>query len=62
MKKMQIYCLHIKMSEQTLKFDHIVVNKRDFNASNEAIALDLVESSRIVVSDKFKCNENGFTR
>ena len=27
MKKMKIYCYSIKMSEQTLKFDHIVVNK-----------------------------------
>ena len=32
------------MSEQTLKFDHIVVNKKYFYASKEAIALDLVES------------------
>ena len=46
------------MSEQTLKFDHIVVNKKEFHASKEAIALDLVESSRILVSDKFKHNEN----
>ena len=49
-KKMQIYFSHIKMSEQTLKkFDHIVVNKKDFHSSKEAIALDLVESSRILV-------------
>ena len=48
------------MSEQTLKFDHIVVNKKEFHASKQAIALDLMESSRIVVSDKFKHNENSF--
>ena len=48
------------MSEQTLKLDDIVVNKKDFQASEEAIALDLVESSRILVSDKFKHNENDF--
>ena len=48
------------MSKQTLKFDHIVVNKKDFRASKEAIALDLVESSRILVSDKFKHIEDGF--
>ena len=47
------------MSEQTLKFDEIVVNKKDFHASKKGIALDLVESSRILVSDKFKHNENG---
>ena len=28
MKKMKIYCDSIKMSEQTLKFDHIVVIKK----------------------------------
>ena len=48
------------MSEQTLKYDHIVANKKDFHASKQAIALDLVESGRILVSDKFKHNENGF--
>ena len=48
------------MSEQTLKFGHFVVNKKYFHASKQAIALDLVESGRILVSDKFKHNENGF--
>ena len=38
------------MSKQTLLFDHIVVNKKDFHVSKEAIALDLVESSKILVS------------
>ena len=50
----------MQMSEQTLRFDRIVVNKKEFHASKQAIALDLVESSRILVSDKFKHNENGF--
>ena len=48
------------MSEQSLKFDHIVVNKKDFHVSKQAIASDLVEKNRILVSDKFKHNENGF--
>ena len=30
---MQIYFYSIKMSEQTLKFDHTVVNKKDFHTS-----------------------------
>ena len=34
------------MSEQTLKFDEIVVNRKDFQASKEPIALNLVESSK----------------
>ena len=59
-KKMHIYCYRIKMSEQTLKFDHIVFNEKEFHASKQAIALDLVESNRTLVSDKLKHNENGF--
>ena len=59
-KKKQIYFYSIKMSEQTLKFDHILVNKKDFHASKQAIASDLVESSKHNVSDKFKHNKNGF--
>ena len=43
-----------------MKFDHIAVNKIDFHASKEAIALDLVKSSKILVSEKSKHNENGF--
>ena len=48
------------MSEQTLKLDENVVNKKDFHASKKAIALDSAESSRILVSDKFKHGENDF--
>ena len=55
---MQIYFLHIKISEQTWKFDEIVVNRKD--ASKQGIALDVVESSRILVSDKFAHSEDGF--
>ena len=42
-----------------MKFDEKVVNKKYFHASKEAVALDSVESSRILVSDKFKQSENG---
>ena len=48
------------MSEKTLKFDKTVVNKKDFHACKEGIALNLVESSRVLVSDKFKHTEDGF--
>ena len=41
------------MSEQTLKFDNVVVNKKEFHASKQAIASTLVESDKIVVSEKF---------
>ena len=42
------------MSEQTLKFGGIVVNKKKIHASKQAIALNLVDTNKIVVSDKFK--------
>ena len=41
----------IKMSEQTLKFGDIVVNEKEFHASKQAIALNLVNTNKIVVSD-----------
>ena len=41
------------MSEQTLKFGDIVVNKKEFHASKQGIALSLVDADKIVVSDKF---------
>ena len=42
------------MREQTLKFGDIVVNKKEFHASKQAIALNLVNTNKIVTSDKFK--------
>ena len=48
------------MSEQTLKFGDIMVNKREFDASKQAIALNLVNTNKIVVSDKFKHSDYGF--
>ena len=48
------------MSEQTLKFGDIVVNKREFHASKQAIAFNLVKTNKIVVSDKFKHSDDGF--
>ena len=37
-----------------------MVNKREFHASKQAIALNLVNTSKIVVSDKFKHSDDGF--
>ena len=48
------------MSEQILKFDDIVVNKKEFHASKQAIALNLISTCKIVVSDKFKHSYDGF--
>ena len=42
------------MSKQTLKFGNAVVNKKEFHASKQAIALNLVDTNKIVISDEFK--------
>ena len=47
------------MSKQTLKFGENVVNKKYFYASKQAIALDSVDSSKILVSEKFKFSDDG---
>ena len=43
----------------TLKFDNIEVNKKEFYASKQAIGLNLVNTNKIVLSDKFKHSDNG---
>ena len=40
------------MSEKTLKFNNVRVNKKEFNKSKQPIDLDLVTVDKIVVSDK----------
>ena len=47
------------MSEQTLKFGNIGVDKKEFYASKQAIASNLVDSSKILVSEKFKFSDDG---
>ena len=48
------------MSENTLKFNNIRVNKKEFHKSKQPIDLDLVTVDQIVVSDKFKHSDEGF--
>ena len=50
----------IRMSEKTLKFDNIRVNKKEFHKSKQPIDLKSVKVDQIVVSDKFKHNDDGF--
>ena len=52
--------LSIRVSEKTLKFDIIQVNKKEFHKSKPPINLDLINVDQIVVSDKFKHNDGGF--
>ena len=42
------------MSEKTLKFNNIRVNKKEFHKSKQPIDLMSVNVDQIVVSDKFK--------
>ena len=42
------------MSEKTLKFNNIRVNKQEFNKSKQTIDLMSVNVDKIVVFDKFK--------
>ena len=45
------------MSEKTLKFNNIKVNKKEFHRSKKAIDLDVLDIGKIVVSDRFKRSE-----
>ena len=46
--------INIKMNEKTLKFDNIVVNKKEFHKSKQPIDLVLINVDQIVISWKFK--------
>ena len=48
------------MSEKTLKFNNVRVNKKEFHKSKQPIDLDLVIVNKIVVSDKFRHSDEGF--
>ena len=45
------------MGEKTLKFNNININKKEFHRSKQAIYLDLVDTGKIVVSERFKHSE-----
>ena len=48
------------MSEKTLKLNNITLNKKEFQKSKEPIDFMSVNVNQIVVSDKFKHNNEGF--
>ena len=48
------------MSEQTLKIGDIAVNKKEFHASKQAIALNSIKTGKILVSYKFKHSDDDF--
>ena len=48
------------MSEKTLKFNNIRVNKKEFHKSKQPIDLMSVNVDQIVISEKFKHNNDSF--
>ena len=48
------------MSEKTLKFNNIEVNKKEFHKSKQPTDLDLVSLDQIVVSHIFRHSDDGF--
>ena len=59
-KLINLSVCNIIMSEKTLKFNNIKINKKEFHKSKQAIDLDSVTTDKIVVSDKFKHSEEGY--
>ena len=60
--KWVLFLLSIRLSEKTLKFDNITVNKKEFHISKQPIDLDLVNVDQIAISNKFKHSDDGFKR
>ena len=50
----------LKMSEKALKFNNIRLHKKKFHKSKEPIDLFSINIDQIVVSDKFRYNNEGF--
>ena len=48
------------MSKQTLKFNDIVVNQKDFSSSKKAIPLNSVNTNNIVISYRVKHNDHSY--
>ena len=48
------------MSEKTLQFNDIILNKKEFHKSKESIDLLSVDADQIVVSHKFKLTDDIF--
>ena len=48
------------MTEKTLKFNNIKINKKKFHKSKQVIDLDSVDTDKTVLSDRFRHSEEGF--
>ena len=51
---------NVKMSSQKIKFGDKKVDKKEFYLSKQAILLDSVDLSKIVVSSKWKINDTTY--
>ena len=51
---------NIKISSQKIKFGDKEVDKKEFHSSKEAILLDSVDLSKIVVSSRWKLNDTTY--
>ena len=49
-----------KTNEKTLKFENIRANKKEFHKSKQLVDLASVNVDQIVISSKFKHNDEGF--
>ena len=48
------------MSEKTLKFNNVALNKKQFHKSKQPIDIKSVNVDQIVVSDRLKHSDDGF--
>ena len=55
-----MFLLSTRMSEKTLKFDNIRVNKKEFHRSKQPTDLELINVDQIVVFDKFQHSDDDF--
>ena len=58
--KILIFLYSIKTSGKTLKCDNFEVNKKEFYASKQSIILNLLDTSKVVISNKFRHSDDGF--
>ena len=60
LKNLNIIFLHsTKTSEKALKFGNAIVNKKEFLAFKKSIPLNLVDTDKIVIFDRFKHSGHG---
>ena len=57
---MSFALLSIRMSEKTLKFDNLRLDKKEFHKSKQPVELVLVNVDQIIISEKFKHSHDSF--